>query len=152
MNVISRNRIAAVGLVLFLSLFYPAWQSGKWIANHFWAAVTESVGEQVKPVTLVVGPMLPINVGSKTAYALGSDVCPGQQSDAMRLVFGEPINAGMHQCIVVTATTTKVRVSLLVNGALVTTEEWVVERDAGRVSFRRPDGSPVVAAEAVTLR
>lgn len=65
----------------------------------------------------------------------------------MRTFLGESGDAGKPECIVVSPTTSSVHVKLFSKDAYGIGEEWVVARDAERVSFRRPDGSPVIAAQ-----
>ena len=143
----NKRHAALACFILGVALVYPAWQAGQWLANNLWASIEAQTRDQVKRMTLVVGPMLPITIDGMTVHALGTDICPGQESKSIRVLFGESANAGMPQCIVVTPTTEKVRVSLLGNGSLGKTEEWTVQRDADRTSFRRPNGAFVITAE-----
>jgi hypothetical protein len=145
---LKNKQMTATGLILALALAYPAMQVGKWFSNNLWTATQEAIFEQSKEITRVYGPMLPITIGAKAVYAVGTDICPGQERNTMRFLFGEKANTGMSQCIVVAPTTEKVRVTLLSDGALGPTEEWTVEREGYRTSFRRPDGSFVIANAA----
>lgn len=65
----------------------------------------------------------------------------------MRSMFGDTADAGQAACIVVRPTTTKVHVYLAADGSPVRSEEWLVVRDANRMSFRRPDGSAVIVTD-----
>lgn len=141
-----RQQIATLGgVILTLALFYPCWRAGVWFSEKAWNVIETSVDDRANQTTLVVGPVLRISSTGGSAFALGHDICPGQDSHAMRMLLGEPADAGTPQCIVVTPTTSSVRVSVIADGAIGLAEEWTVKRKAGGVLFRRPDGSLVIS-------
>ena len=149
-NSLTRRQLAMV--VVSTVLLFPAWQVGKWLASSFWTATAETIREHASAMTLVIGKPVRMLGDGGTVLVLGTDVCPGQESSTVRALFGEVANAGQRECIVVQPTTTKVRVMLLAKGEPGRAEEWTVDRNANRVSFRNSNGSPVILAEADTPR
>jgi hypothetical protein len=87
-----------------------------------------------------------------TLLLMGTDTCGLGDSSV-----GEPLGDiaddanTKHECIVVKPATKTVRVTLLAEGLPERTEDWAVERTATSVSFRRPNGLPVVPSIAVAV-
>lgn len=146
MDQMTKKRAIVLGGMLAIVLAYPISQISGWLASRFVATAMEALREQNKQITLVVGKVLTINIDGNTVQAVGADICPEQQSSTMRLMFGETVDAGQPECIVVEPTTKRVKVTLAAHSEPLRTEEWTVERDADRVSFRRPNGSPVIVS------
>lgn len=147
MTQMTKKRAMVLGGMLAIALAYPITQIAGWLANRFVATAMDALRDQNKQITLVVGKVLTINIDGKAVRAIGSDICPGQQGPTMRLMFGETVDAGQPECIVVEPTTKKVKVTLAAHGQPLRSEEWAVERDADRVAFRRPNGSPVIVSD-----
>jgi hypothetical protein len=146
MKQMTKRHAIVFGGMLAIAMAYPITQISGWLASRFVASVTETLREQNKQITLVIGKVLTINIDGKTVQVFGSDLCPEQESTTMRVMFGETVDAGQAQCFVVEPTTTKVKITLAAHGQSQRVEEWTVERDAERLSFRRPNGSPVVVS------
>ena len=128
--------------VIALCLSGWASQAHQKIASEF----HQILNQHASRITYVISAPLKIHGFESNVMASGTDVCPKQEHDAMRALFGDSTDAGEHTCFVVSSETERLSARVYVQNSPVKTEEWVVVRDDGRVSFRRLDGSPVLAS------
>lgn len=115
-------------------------------------AMTQQVLDNVEPKepsTVVLSPGHRIYVGDEAVPIVGFDVCPADGG-----FFGPRVDAGEMGCVVVSNTTTEVRVKLALSTGLIE-ETWTVMRTKKstksghfyeRTYLLRPDKSMVLAA------
>jgi hypothetical protein len=142
-----RNKawMATLGTLLTISI---ALFMGGVLANPIEEAknqLKQQIAHQSSQMTLVFGSLLRLPNEKQRTIVQGLDVCPAQESDLMRHLFGETGNAGRHECLVVSPSSERVLVRVFSAGKPYRVEEWKVQRDNGRIGFQRSDGSSVVA-------